>query len=113
MSLIRIILRAGDIPLGSTVTKRGGKVKYILVDKIKIYDPDLSKYVKAEGRRKDVHEISADGCRFLIGSSNRYGTQYNVNSISEKTELAWILEEEELYWHLDKKLNLKGTNDVK
>lgn len=76
--MIKVILQAGRIPVGSFVTKRTGDKRYVLRDKIVIY-----------GAAKQ--EISADEhCRFIVSSTG------DVNVIGMDTELVWEVDEHEL-----------------
>ena len=81
---MKIILPAGEIPIGSRVTKRTGTSTFKLIDMVQIYSD-----IKGEPSKK----IRADeGVRFLIGV-NGGG---DINAISDKTELCWITSRDEL-----------------
>lgn len=76
---MRVLLPAGDIPLGSTVTKRSGETEYVLRDALRIYGPD-----------KQVQTISAQGgACFLVSPSG------DATAISATTLLLWSVEDEE------------------
>jgi len=76
--MIKIILPAHKIPLGETVTKLGGKVKYILRDKIRVFDQYGNEQVYPAGK----------GARFLTNGNG------NVNAISANKELVWNASDE-------------------
>lgn len=84
---MKLILPANQIPEGATVTKRTGESEYCLRRSLKMYTAGAAmKEIKAD-----------DGCVFLVGPSG------NVNIHSGETELAWVVEENELYYWLDER----------
>lgn len=85
---MKVILPARDIPLLSTITKCGGSKKYIIKDRITIYDQNRGK-----------QEILATKDSFLLISDNG-----DANSIGGSTELIWIVSENELFDYLTESL---------
>lgn len=85
---MKIILPARDIPLLSTVTKCGGSKRYIIKDRITIYDQTRGK-----------QEILATKDSFLLISDNG-----DANSIGGSTELIWLVSENELFDYLSESL---------
>ncbi len=80
---MRVLLPAGDIPIGATVTKRTGEKPYILRDKITIYT-------------EPKQEIKAgDQARFLVGENG------DANVVAMTTELLWTVSEDELSDYLE------------
>jgi hypothetical protein len=81
--MMRVLLPAGDIPIGATVTKRTGEKPYILRDKITIYT-------------EPKQEIKAgDQARFLVGENG------DANVVAMITELLWTVSEDELSDYLE------------
>lgn len=82
----RLIIKAGDVPLGATVTKRTGRRPYKLGDKLVVYGlkSDAPRELKAES-----------GVLFLISEG---GT---ANAIPADTEVVWECSAEELRMMLD------------
>jgi hypothetical protein len=76
--MLRVLMPAGEIPVGATVTKRTGEKPYILRDKITIYT-------------EPKQEIKAgDQARFLVGDNG------DVNVVAMVTELLWTVSESQL-----------------
>ncbi len=71
--LIRVILPAGKIPLGSDVTKKNGEKPYILRDRIRIF-------TQGEDKRE---LIAQEGTRILISETG------DANAIPNTTDLVW------------------------
>jgi hypothetical protein len=89
--MIKVLLPASDIPLGSTVTKKNGEKVYILRDSIKIFSTN-----------KDVTIPAEDGSRFLIASGDPTG-YFDVGNacvVSNTTILCWHAEIEVLIDYL-------------
>lgn len=89
MITIDVLLPAGDIPDGSTVTKRTGAKEYTLKQKIKIYAD------KDSGTSPQV--LEADGVKYLTGDGA-------INAISDNVVLVWKTTTGELHSFLDKLL---------
>lgn len=81
---MKVILRADQIPIGSTVSKVNGEKTYVISDTVKIVGIHL-KEIKAE-----------KGSRLLFGG----GLSTTLSSINGDTELVWHVSEEELYNYL-------------
>jgi hypothetical protein len=79
--LLKVYLPAGEIPLDSTVIKRGGEKRYTIRDTITIYGPE-------KGQRQEIK--SQDGALFLT-----HGTDGGINAISKTTELLWVVDRQE------------------
>lgn len=90
MLLMEVLLPAGDIPDGSTVTKRTGAKEYILKHKIKIYAD------KNSGTTPQV--LEADGVKYLTGDGA-------INAISDNVVLIWKTTTGELHRFLDEIIN--------
>ncbi len=90
MLLIEVLLPAGDIPDGATVTKRTGAKEYKLKHKIKIYAD------KDSGTSAQV--LEADGVKYLTGDGA-------INAISDKVVLIWKTTTGELHQFLEDMLN--------
>lgn len=83
---IRIILPAGDIPDGSTVSKRTGEAKFTLVHKLVIYT-----YPQKElGKLPNVIQ------GFFINNSR------SISQVSPDTELVWYTTPDELLMCVEK-----------
>ncbi len=80
--VIKVILPASEIPLGSTVTKRTGTSEYTIVESITIHK---------EGGGKQVIKAEDDN-RFLMPE----GDSRSISSVSGATELAWVTDFETL-----------------
>ena len=85
--VIKVILPASEIPLGSTVTKRTGSSEYTIADSITIHK---------EGGGKQVIKAE-DGNRFLMPD----GDSRSISSVSGSTELCWLTDFETLKEYLD------------
>lgn len=83
ISMIKLLLPAHLIPLGTTVLKRGGSKPYVLINEIIIYS-------NVEGVPKQT--ISANDSSLFLRDQ-----QGNATIISKDTELAWELTIEELH----------------
>jgi hypothetical protein len=71
---VRLILAAGEIPVGSTVTKVKGQKPYVIKNEVVIYNPGEAKTVIP----------AADGVRFL------FDEQGNINAINAQVDLVWM-----------------------
>ena len=80
---MRVLLPAGEIPIGATVTKRTGEKPYILRDQITIFT-EPKQVIKA-----------GDQARFLVGDNG------DVNVVAMVTELLWTVSEDELSDYLE------------
>lgn len=72
MDEMKIILKAGQIPVGSKVTKKTGSFVYLIKNTIRIFDEKF----------KDIR--SGDDSRFLISSCG------DINVIGSETEVVWL-----------------------
>ena len=88
--MIKVLLPASKIPLDSIVTKRTGEKKYILKDKIIIFN-------KPDTDTKNTVIKAEDGSRFLISED------YN-NIVSHDTILCWITSKKDLLIYLENEL---------
>lgn len=70
---IGVLLEAGEIPLGSEVTKRTGEKRYILRDKVVIYLGD--------GVKQEIKAM--DGALFLTHNNG------DVSALPATTRLLW------------------------
>lgn len=85
---LKLILPAGDIPLGATVTKKNGEKLYTLLDRIRVF-PAGEKGVEAP--MPEVCEIVAvDGTRFITAP------RCDANVVAATTELVWHVSVEAL-----------------
>lgn len=78
---IKIILKAGDIPDRSTVTKKTGTKEYTLKEKITIYP----------SYKSEKQVIKGNGCVFLV---DEYG---DINSFDVDKELIWCTDCDTLF----------------
>ena len=78
--MLKVIAKLGDIPIGATVTKIGGKNEYIVRDRLDIYLVD--------GTQNRIH--ANDGCLFLTNGSGY------INAYGFSKELIWHTSLEEL-----------------
>lgn len=84
MRTLKIILPAGEIPLGSTVTKKTGTKEYLLKDRLRVF-----------GETGDRREIVAQpGCVFLVSEGD-------ANAIPSTTEMLWTCQD----WQLERWLH--------
>lgn len=75
-----VLMRAAEIPSGSTVTKRTGEEEYTIVDSIRVFnEKGKPTTIPAEG-----------GARFLAGRAGDF------NIVSPETLLLWRTDREEL-----------------
>ncbi len=89
--IMKILMAAQDIPLGSIVTKRTGDKLYTVREGIKIYGTP---------EQQSTREIKCDdGTRFLISETG------DISIVSNDTELLWHVSDEDLYSYLDGKIN--------
>lgn len=85
---VSILLPAGEIPLGATVTKRTGVKEYKLLDKLRVFPISESRAKRLERQAQGVpwegaQEIKAQaGTRFLVCDGD-------ANAISTSTILVW------------------------
>lgn len=81
---ITVVLPAGKIPLGSTVTKRTGRKTYTLKDRLRVFSVPLTKAEKEAGAvRGEGQEVVAEpGVLFLVNEGD-------ANAIPSSTELMW------------------------
>ena len=78
--MFKIIMRAGDIPLESKVTKKTGQQVLLIRDRIHVFNEAHTK-----------QEIKADaGARFLVNDKG------DANAIGVDTELVWLAEDWQL-----------------
>jgi len=82
---IKIILPAKYIPIGSTVHKKTGTVKYILKDSISIYNNSVL-----------VHKLKSDDGTLFMTSING-----DINAIGKDTELIWCTDSDALSDYLE------------
>jgi len=75
-NVIKVMLPAWQIPVGSTVTKRTGRKEYILTDRLTVYP------LAGHGEKQEIR--ADDGVRFLV---QEHGT---ANAIQGSLELVWI-----------------------
>jgi len=81
----KLILPAGEIPLGATVSKVTGKAQYTLGVSLKVYGLH-----KLNPNQTEPTEIKAgEGVVFLIDSGK-------ANAISTQTELIWYARADEV-----------------
>ncbi len=86
--MFRVIMDAGSIPLGSTVTKVKGDKAYTLTDKLTVYGET--------GERRELKAYA--GARFLVSGDG------NASAVSETTDLLWYAED----WQLLEMLDISG-----
>ncbi len=84
---MRLTMKAGDIPVGSLVTKVTGKKQYRLHEVVNVY----SKHPETCSAQKLHHE----GVRFLMDMEGLY-----IEAIPATLELSWQVSEDELLRHL-------------
>ena len=72
--MLKVIAKLGDIPVGSTVTKIGGSVEYIVKAKLTVYN-------EAVGTNTDL--FAGEGCLFLVGTAGA------INAFGLEKELIW------------------------
>lgn len=84
--ILKVILPAALIPLGSTVSKRTGRAQYTLGDRLRLFSSNEAK--------KEI--IAQEGTRFLIGTGD-------ANAIPDTTELVWEIEEESFLDFLERR----------
>lgn len=70
--ILGLLMKAVDIPIGSTVTMRTGEKPYTITDKLRVFD------AKAKAWTIPVR----DGARFLVHDAD-------VNVVSSETVLLW------------------------
>jgi len=97
---VKVLLPAGKIPLGATVTKRTGKKQYKLLGRLRMFPAPLPKAEReAGGEKPAVQEIRAEpGVLFLVSDGD-------ANAIKATTELMWTTTAEELVYHLQHTLD--------
>lgn len=83
--MIKIILPAGEIPLGSEVTRPTGKAVFTLRDQLNVY--------RENGTKQEV--FAGPGARFLVASNG------NANAIGLATELVWRVEAQDFIEYLE------------
>ena len=86
---LKVILPAGQIPLGAVVTKRTGHKEYILGDCVKVYGVAIARALVTDPRVQ-----ASAGTVFLISKSY-------ANSIPTTTELVWVTDHDELIDYLN------------
>jgi hypothetical protein len=82
---MRVLLKAGEILLGSTVTKRTGEQEFTLRDSITIYT-EPKQVIKALAY-----------ARFLVSSKG------DISVVAMETELLWVASDHELLEFLEGK----------
>ena len=82
LDMIKLLLPAKRIPIGSTVTKKTGQVELTLCDSVTIYCSDGS-------QPRQTIKANA-GAVFLRDERGNY------NAISDETELVWTMDMEDL-----------------
>lgn len=97
--MMKVIMRAMDIPVGSRVTKIHGNKVYKLVDKINIYGEPA----EPGGDFRRVTPLF--GMRFMVEEKPSDGEDASVSAVSGDNELLWLVEDTELFDHLDEKLH--------
>ena len=86
---MKVIMTAGEIPLGATVTKKMGEKKYTLSEKVIIWGDT----------KERQQEIKADAdTRFLMAQD----MSPSISAISVTTELVWHVDSRTLYNALGK-----------
>jgi len=88
---ITVVLPAGKIPLGSTVTKRTGRKTYTLRDRLRMFPVPLTKAEReSDAVPAERQEIVAEpGVLFLVSEGD-------ANAILSTTELMWTTTAERL-----------------
>ena len=89
---MKVITKVGDIPIGSTVTKATGAVQYIIQDKLIIYGEP----------KQEINALA--GTRFMVPKEQNAWSK-GINAVPISMEVAWLIEEYELYEYLDEKFN--------
>lgn len=84
MRAMKVIMPAGQIPLGSTVTKIKGEKPYNLTDRLRVFSSDGSP-------RRDI--LAEKGTVFLVHEGD-------ANAIAASTEVVWLTNSEELLTYL-------------
>lgn len=80
--IVKVILPAGQVPLGSTVCKRSGAKEYKLLDHLRVF---------GEERR----EVKAQpGCRFMVSEGD-------AEAIPDTLEILWLATDDALLEYLD------------
>jgi hypothetical protein len=95
---VKVLLPAGKIPVGATVTKKTGTKEYKLLDRLRVFPVALTKTerlaAQARNEKPVVQEIKAQpGVLFLVCDGN-------ANAILATTELMWTTTAERLCYHL-------------
>jgi len=80
---MKVIMKAREIPLGSTITKIRGAKEYIINDRIRIFDTEF----------KEIK--SSDGARFITSGNA------DINVVSCDSELVWHVEPRALIEYLE------------
>lgn len=88
--MIKVILKAGSIPLGSTVTKVRGDKTYLLKDRLTLFDA-----------QSQIRELKASVDTKILVSSNGDGV-----AVSNDTELCWYADEQDILNFLTKEEGL-------
>ncbi len=86
--MIKLILPAGEIPVGSVVTKKNGEKQYTLKDKIRIFDAN-----------QNTTTINAsDGTKLLVADTG------DANVIKDDVELVWEAEEYQVISYVENRI---------
>ena len=84
---IKVILPAGQIPLGATVTNRTGRKEYVLQDPPRMFPTPNASF--------EAQVIKAElGVRFLVNDGD-------ANAIPNDLELVWFTTRDSLRYWLD------------
>lgn len=87
MQQFKLIIRVGDVPTNSVVTKRTGEKAYRVQDRLRVFGTDSK-----------PQEIKADaGCRFLVPE----GGSGDVNAVGVDTEVVWLADADDILALID------------
>lgn len=84
---MKLLIKIGEIPIGSKITKRTGEKIYEVRDKIVIY--------AEEGCVKPLNEIKASpGTKLLVSTDPQYS--FAIVVVPDTLEVVWELTDDEL-----------------
>lgn len=87
-----IIMPVSQIPEKSTVRKKNGEAEFTIVDKIRFYG-----YLEVKPKLPEIP--APKGHRFLVEATRDHAG--NISIVSNKTEMVWIADREELEFFLN------------
>lgn len=92
---MKVVMHAGDIPDGATITKRTGQKEYTLKDKIVVYTDKESTAAAIT--------LQTPGVKYLTGDSS-------INAVSSDVELVWHTDLTALHRYLGDILDRLDSN---